>query len=248
MPGRTAAVWNPKDPRDFFNMDTHARKIIGALNIPRKRFVGIMPVCSTRMESKGVRTVIDVWAGLKRRFESIALVVANSHAGRNTDQTKLFRQYAVDRGLADGEDFLFTSDMMKNRPLPRKTVSDLFRISNVFVFASWRETCGNVFQEALISGNLLVLNSNLQCLHEMVQPVNVLFFPGTYCVPGMADGQPNNTKMVQYSPGFFKEMSGEIAKHAPRLDPLWHFSYETIWEEQFKPLIYDEEIKEEPFP
>lgn len=47
-----------------------------------------------------------------------------------------------------------------------KIISDLFRISNVFIFPTISEVCSLVLLEAMLSGNLLVLNKKVQSLYE----------------------------------------------------------------------------------
>jgi hypothetical protein len=136
---------------------------------------------------------------------------------------------------------MFTHDLDQYRPMPRKVVRDLMQISNLFVFASWRETTGNAFQEAQITGNLLILNQHLPCLQELADKDRTIWLDTSYKTPGKTDGQTGDLQQVNYHPNeepFFDHMAR--ARIIPNLWPkkhMWAFSFERIWHTQFKPLL-----------
>jgi len=239
-------VYNPKDPRTFFDFSPMACKIVKALDLPNKDIFQIFPHSAERMDSKGIDSVIRVFAALKRLGARVAIVFANANS--RSVQSEIINKKLIMKqqyNLIENEDYLFTSDIMRNRrPLPRKDVADLFRMSNLFVFGSWRETVGNCFQEAKASGCLLVLNQGLPSACEMGGK-DAIFFQSTHKTPGIRDGYPGDTRVVNYQPNestYFDHYAKEITERLNLTTPLaerWQFSWEWIWENQFKQLIYE---------
>lgn len=240
---KVACVYNPKDVRSFRDFHPLAWDICRRLSIAHKDAVAVFPHCSTRMDAKGIDAVVRVMAALKRRGLSIALVIPNGNARKVQPELQQKKRWMeAGMGLVDGRDFLFTSDIMENfRPLPRRAVADLFGISNLFVGGSYRETVGNIFQEAMISGCLLVLNQNLPCWREMAG-ADAIWFESTYKTPGVSDGVTGDMQIVKYrdETAYFDNLAAEIVRRLPRRDHLWKFSYDRIWERQFRPLLYGE--------
>ena len=235
-------VYNPKDYRSFNNFDKLSNDIIDIMDIPNKNAVQIFPFCSTRMDAKGIDGVIHCSAGLKRMGMKTALILANAN-GRN-------RQVNIDQkkklmnslGLVENQDYIFTSDLLNYKPLPRKSVSDLFKVSNYFVFTSWRETVGNVFQEAKISGCKLVLNKNLPCLVEQGGS-DAIYIDTTHKVPGLRDFEKGDTRTVKNGLSYWDSVASNLIPQLPSLEHKWAFSFDKIWKKQFKPLIEKAYIK-----
>jgi len=237
-------VHNPKDPRVFFDMHPFSWEIIRRLNIYEKDAVCIFPHCSTRMDSKGIDGVINVMAALKRAGKSIALVFCNANARKVQIEINAKREHMKKKGLVEDSDYMFTHGLDNYRPMPRQVIRDLMRISNIFVFASWRETTGNAFQEAQITGNLLILNQHLPCLRELARrDDNVIWIDTSYKTPGRIDGQTGDLQQVNYQPSddqWFDWFAK--ARVIPALEMnsrryMWDFSFERIWFDQFKPLL-----------
>lgn len=240
-------VYNPKDPRTFYDFSPKTCEIVKILDLPNKDIVQVFPHSSERMDSKGIDAVIRVFSGLKRRGMRVAIIFANGNyrsVQTEIDQKKKLMKEAYD--LIDHEDYLFTSDIMKKfKPLPRKDVADLFRMSNLFVFGSWRETVGNIFQEAKVSGCLLVLNYGLPSAREMGGK-SALYLMSTYKTPGIRDGYTGDTRVITYNPSeeeYFDSYAELVVQRLSVMIPLtdrWSFSWEWIWENQFKSLLYGE--------
>jgi len=238
-------VYNPKDPRTFFDFSEKVCEIVKTLDLPSKDIVQIFPHSAERMDSKGIDSVIRVFSALKRAGARIAIIFANANSRSVQTEIANKKGWMLQRyNLVENEDYLFTSDIMKNRkPLPRKDVGDLFRMCNLFVFGSWRETVGNCFQEAKASGNLLVLNKGLPSAQEMGGQ-DAIFFESTHKVPGVRDGMPGDTRVINYHPNeneYFDSYAKIIIDRLAAMPPLverWKFSWEWIWHHQFKDLIY----------
>jgi hypothetical protein len=254
-PKNVYCVYNPKDPRTFFDLSPLASKIAAHLKLWNKDVLQIFPHCSSRMQAKGIMGVIRVFAALKREGLSVAIIFANANSKSAQDEIMELKILMKDRyDLVENEDYIFTSDWTKNKkPLPRKDIADLMRLANIFVFASWRETVGNCFQEAKISGNLLVLNQHLPCLVEMGGK-DAIYFSTDHKIPGVKDhfgcelteeekllGDLNQANYPLGEDAYYNIIAKKIADRLyvmPRLAEKWKFSYEWIWKNQFKPLLY----------
>lgn len=243
-----ACVYNPKDPRTFFNLSPLVCEIIEKLKFWEKDIIQIFPHCSTRMESKGIIEVAELFGYLKKKGKKVALVFANANSRSVQERMDVLKGlFEKQFGLKEWEDFLFTSNLTeKFRPVPRSDIADLFKLSNLFVFASWRETVGNVFQEAKISGCLLVLNTYLPCLREMggTDPFDVLYWPTTHKIIGKTDQATGDVRFVNYQPsrdewfdGFCDTIIDSLRGRGTNQE-RWKFSRELIWENQLKPLLY----------
>lgn len=240
-------VYNNKDPRVFFDFHPHSWTIVKQLSLFDKDVISVFPHCSTRMDAKGFDGVIAVIAALKRRGLKVGLVFCNANARKVQPEIMQKKQLMLKMGLHEGEDYMFTHDLDNWKPMPRKVIRDLMRISNIFTFASWRETTGNIFQEAQISGNLLVLNGNLPCLRELATkiPGKVVWLNTSYKTPGVRDGTTGDLQQVDYHPTP-EEYFDHLIEHEimPKLEDKhyqWDFSFERIWMTQFWPLLREAE-------
>jgi hypothetical protein len=200
------------------------------------------------MESKGIMSVVRVFAALKRAGYTVAIIFAQGNSRKMQMEIARLKDTMRNRyNLIDGEDYLFTCDILRKfEPLPRQAVSDLYKVANLFVFGSWRETVGNCFQEAKISGNLMVVNKGLPVMLEMNSPNDTIFFTTDYSTPGVRDGAWGNLQRVHYGESgseedkYFDGLAEQILGRVQSRKHLWQFSYDWIWENQLRPLIYGE--------
>jgi len=233
-------VYNAKDFRSFNNCQPVTWEITKKLDIPNKDIVQVLPLCSTRMDAKGIDSVIRVFAALKLAGQKIALVIANSNGRHVKEEILKKKAFIYSLGLNDN-DFLFTSDITDWKPLPREAVADLFKISNLFVFASWREVCPNVLLEAKINGNLLCVNKRTPWALEFAGD-GAVHFEATHKTPGVQDGGDGDMTNVHYDAGaktYFEALANELISKVQSRSHLWEFSYEKIWHNQFKGLLND---------
>lgn len=77
-------------------------------------------------------------------------------------------------GLQD-EDVLFTSDIGYPEGFPRKSVLELFTLSNLFVCPSFSESFGLTVLEAASRGNFIVLNEAVPALKELGSTLGAYF-------------------------------------------------------------------------
>jgi glycosyltransferase involved in cell wall biosynthesis len=237
-----ACVWNPKDFRSFNDFDPLSWEITDMLDIPNKDVVQIYPHSASRMSAKGIDTLIKVFGNLRGKGLGVALILAQSSGKSNKviEMTELRKKQLEELGLKDKKDFIFTTDITPNRgPLSRKIVSDLFKVSNLFVFPSWKEVSPNVLLEAKISGNLLAISEGIAGAREFGGP-KAIYFKSTYKAPGVADGQPDDIVEIEVD---YDKLTKQIMKRLPSRKHLWEFSYENIWHKQMKQVLYRHEKK-----
>ncbi len=243
-----ACVYNPKDPRSFHNFHPYAWEVTKVLDIANKDFVQVFPFCTTRADAKGVREVIHVAAAIKRAGKKVGLVLANANARRMGFEIAKKDKLCQDLGLVKYDpkkpvqdaDYVWTSDIVDRKgPLPRPAVADLFLVSNYFSFGSWREVCPNVLLEAKITGNYLVVNQNTAPSVEFAGE-GASYFHSPSKRPGVPDGRGDMIRGTQarMTPQDWDRVAADIIEHAPSRAHIWEFSFERIWENQLKPLLY----------
>ena len=137
----------------------------------------------------------------------------------------------------------------EHAPLPRKAVADLFKLSNLFVFASCRESCSNVLMEARIAGCLMVVNENTAPLVEFAGR-SAIRFKGRSKTPGLVDGHPREWAEVgdptYDTPEFYirladtilSELNTQGMMYYSRREAIREFSYETVWNKYMRPALY----------
>ena len=235
-------IHNPKDFRAFQDFDPLAWKITKDLEVWNKDVVQIFPFCSSRMDAKGIDVLIEVFSGLKKEGANICLILANANYKSHEGEVQAKKGIMVQHGLVEGEDFFFTSDILGNTPLPRKAVADLFSISNVFVFASWRETASNILYEAKISGNLLVLTNRIPAIMEGGGD-DAIYFDATHRTLGVVAGEEGDLQNVSYhnKDRYFSDLAKQILEKLPSRKHIWEWSYENIWYNEMQPLLYGKE-------
>ena len=164
-------VPNSVDPRTFWNLDPFVTNLINKYDLLSAYYFGVYPLSSTRMvDGKQVHKAVKVFAKLKAQGHNIKYVICNAHANnqREKDTIKNLQVMFTDWGLTSNE-VIFTSleDSPKNEDgVNREIISQLFLLSNLFVFPTISENCSLILLEAMLSKNLLVLNANVPQLRE----------------------------------------------------------------------------------
>ena len=179
-------VHNSRDPRTFWNLDPFVMELINRYSLFESDIISVYPLSTPRMISgKGLDKVVKLHAKLKQLGYKTRLIVPNAHANAQPEQRSIseLRVWAAEQGL-ENKDIIFTSQERKEYELgvPPNIVSDLFRISNVFIFPTVSENSSLVLLEAMLAGNLLVLNQAVGTLKEHAGE-NALYFDFNYREP-----------------------------------------------------------------
>ena len=163
-------VHNSRDPRNFWSLDPLVVKLIEQYRLFEADIISVYPLSTPRMISgKGLDKVIRLHAKLKELGYKTRLIVCNGHANAQPDQRLISETQIWASGLnINHNELIFTSLQGKEYELgvSPKIVSDLFRIANVFIFPTVSENSSLVLLEAMLSGNLLVLNDKVGTLRE----------------------------------------------------------------------------------
>jgi len=180
---KVRVIFNEKDPALLFQWNPITKYIADKMKLYDKEIIQTYPICTTRMDSKGLNSVIKVFAELKKCGKKVALIICNSNGRRRLDEIKSKQDYAKSLGLTD-KDIVFTSTLSNEEHIihsevPNKVVSELLQISNLFVFPTVAEVCSNVLLEASMTKNLLVLNEDLPLLFDFADENSVLKYPFT---------------------------------------------------------------------
>lgn len=163
-------VPNSIDPRTFWDITPFTYNIIGMLNLMHADIITVYPVSTPRMEDgKQISVVIRIHGALKKLGLSTRLIVPNAHANQKEEKAMVERMNLLAQSVGlTGSEVVFTSvfGAEYEHGIPRSVVSELFKLSNVFIFPSISENCSLILLEAMLAGNLLVLNKDCTSLRE----------------------------------------------------------------------------------
>lgn len=184
---RVVSIPNARDLRSWARMTDGAAAAVDKMKLDEADLVQVYGVSGTRMDSKGLMTVIDVFAALKAESDlRVKLVIVNAHSVPGTDESAVkvkqtiagFSERATKAGLVMGEDMYFTSLEFPEwaNGVPGPVMSDLQQYGNVFVFPTIGEAGSLVLMEAALSGALLVLNQDVSALADAVPHDQALWY------------------------------------------------------------------------
>lgn len=232
-------VFNDKDPRLFFDWDAITCKIAEKYDLFNKDIIQTYPMCSTRMNSKGIDHVIKIFAKLKSLGNDVLLIVPNSNARKKKEEIEQKLKSAYEQGLEKG-DVLFTSTISPECEggVPRDVVRDLMLISNLFIFPSVSEVCPNVLLEASMTKQLIVVNRDFPAIFDFGED-------GKSCLAY------NFGSLIK--PGFryrteegYANLAREINEHLIHSKSNQQFlkikkisNIDTIYHKQLEPLLYE---------
>ena len=241
FPKDVRIVHNPVDPRLYWRANPLVKKIIDEFDILSADFVQTYPLSTTRMvDGKQIRTVIDIFAKLKTLGKRVRLIICNAHANDKREKQVIAEtfSYAATKGL-NANELIFTSfvDIPKyEMGVSREVVTQLFQLSNVFIFPTISENCPLILLEAMLAKNLLVLNENVGALREFGRE-NALYFKFG-----------SNTERVDYAnrDKFMEDVARIIISEFEINRPLkanrvllQEFNYDKVFKQSIEPLFYE---------
>ncbi len=235
-------VPNPRDVRGFWDLHPLVEDLIERYDLLDADIVSVYPLSTPRMiAGKGLDKAIKLHSKLKDLGYKTKLIVPNAHANAKRDKGTIADTFvwAADRGITP-YDLIFTSQQDSPRyeqGVEPKIVSDLFRISNVFIFPTVSENSSLVLLEAMLSGNLLVLNEKVGTLHEHAWK-DAIYFDFEY--------RENKEENERYYTDLAKILASQFEISKPlqaKRRALQKHSYDYIFKHFIEPLFY-EEIKQ----
>lgn len=234
-------VHNSRDPRTFWGLDPFVVKLIDDYQLFDADIISVLPCSTPRMVTgKGLDKVIKIHSKLKELGYKTRLIVPNAHANAKKDQQLIAETcvWAADRGIGNRE-LIFTSQLEEGAHLlgvsPR-IVSDLFRIASVFIFPTISENSSLVLLEAMLSGNLLVLNKKVGTLLEHAGE-KALYFDFEYREPKEVNEKYYLDLAKIIASQFEQDWSLQIKRRA-----LQKFNYDTIFAREIEPLLFEDTV------
>lgn len=241
FPKDVRVVHNPLDPRIFWDTHPIVDELIDKYDILSADFMQIYPVSTPRMvEGKQIKAVIHILAKLKKIGKTVRLVVCNAHANDKREKQTIAEvlSFANEKGLSSAE-VIFTS--LQSPPtyehgVPRSAVSQLFQLSNLFIFPSISENCSLILLEAMLSGNLLVLNKSLQSLREFGKHEALYFDFGSTQQDVHIDNREQYMRDIARI--IISEFGQNKALKAQNNAKQYH-NYDVIFKNSIEPLFYE---------
>lgn len=229
-------VHNSRDPRTFWGLDPLVLRIVNEYRLFEADIISIYPLSTPRMVSgKGLDKVIKIHSKLKQLGYKTRLVVPNAHANAQPEQRSIseLKMWASEQGI-ESHEIIFTSQFGKEYELgvTPKVVSDLFRISNCFIFPTVSENSSLVLLEAMLSGNLLVLNTAVGTLREHAGD-SALYFDFSY----REDKAKNEAYYQDLAKILASQFENDKALQVKRR-ALQKFNYDSIYK-QIEQVLYE---------
>ncbi|MBI4136918.1 glycosyltransferase family 4 protein [Candidatus Roizmanbacteria bacterium] len=239
FPKDVRIVYNPLDPRIFLKLDPLVESLINKYDILSADFLQVYPVSTPRMNSgKQLHIIIDIMSKLKKMGKKVAVVVCNAHA--NDKREKQLIGETINQASLLGitrNELIFTS--LEDEPkyehgVDRNIVSQLFQLSNLFIFPSLSENCSLILLEAMLSKCLLVLNDNVPPMREFAKE-NALYFKfGSN--EDIITYQDRDKWMEDIAKIIIAEMNTNRALKASS-DIKKHYSFDYIFKNSIEPLF-----------
>ena len=240
FPKDVRIVYNPLDPRLFWNLHPLTHSLIDKYGLLDADLLQVYPLSTPRMVAgKGLHTLIEIMGQLKKQNRSVRLIICNAHANDKREKQLIAetQSYATTQGLSANE-VIFTSleDQGYELGVPREVVSQLFQLSNLFIFPSASENCSLILLEAMLSKCLLVLNDNVPSMREFGKE-NAIYFKF-----GSNDDKVGYDDREAYMKDVAKVIISEFENNKvlkASTDIRKNFNYQAIFEKQIMPLLHE---------
>lgn len=234
-------VHNSVDPRTFLNLHPLVTSLINKYDLLSADYMGIYPLSSTRMvDGKQVQKAVKLMSELKKRGHNVKYIICNAHANheREKNTIKDLQATFASWGLSPDE-AIFTS--LEDSPtyeagVPREVISQLFQISNLFIFPTISENCSLVLLEAMMSKNLLVLNASVPQLREFGKDHALYMdFESKDTKINYADEDKYYAEWAAIVENKMKQQTALIGQR----DLLKNYNLDQIFLHQIEPLYYE---------
>ncbi len=164
--GAVRKVFNTVSPLGLYDFHDLTKKLWTDYKLWDQDYICVYPTRCTY--AKQPHKLINLMANIKAHQKKVKLIICNSWAN-GEDEIK-FTQSMREEGekLGVSSDLIITSELGKEWELgvPRQVVTDLMRVSDMFVMPSISETASLVMLEAALAKNLIMVNEDLCCMME----------------------------------------------------------------------------------
>lgn len=248
-PRDVRVVSNSRDPRTFWDLDPFVSEMIDKYDLLSADIISTYPVSTPRMmDGKQLHVVIGIHQHLQKLGFKTRLIVPNAHANGKNERELCQKLEKENPGW-----LVFTSlqkstkypdgrggELLYEHGVSQKIVSDFFRLSSVFIFPSISENCSLILLEAMLAGNLLVLNKDCSGLSEFGGD-NALYFKMGNLDMGIRN-EENALKSDGYVGDIAKIIKSEFERN-PALQAkrrtLKMFNYDAIFD-KIETLYYEQ--------
>lgn len=216
---------NAKDITYFYGFDDWTRLFVYDYGLLDKQVVQIYPLSMTRASDKGLPVAMHIFGEMEHRGIDASLVVVNAHATdqRSHDYKKQLLDYMDSEGITNT---IFMDDYLplakKYKGITNRQVANLMLVSNLFIFPTKSEACPLVLMEAALAGCLLVLNTDVPSLGDVVPHGETLYYPF-----GTLDAMPESIPFAAITHDIIKSLDSSAANKAKR-HVLRHFNLQSI--------------------
>ena len=231
-----------KDARTWWEFGDDTYEILNAHpTIMHSDVLCVYPASSDRLSSKRVDVVMEIIAHIKGQFNQIkvAFVCANQWAtGRQRkEDLQTFYRKANSLGL-DKNEFIFTSEVDKKFELglSKRTLRELFLLSNLFIFPTREESFGLVVPEAALSGAYCVYNRSLSMQMEITGMNGIYFHFGSF----EHDFNPPDEH------AYYKDVAKIILGRMKRNETIQtktymrkRYNYDYLYTQYYEPMLHE---------
>lgn len=202
--------------------------------------VQVFPASVDRLKAKKVDDVILIFSKMKKRGQSVCLIIANQWATgtQQKQDVEHFLKIARRNGLVPGEEVIFTSTWRSpqyDTGIPKRLLRELMQLSNLFIFPTQEESFGLVVPEvSLSSGALMVLNKSLEMQMEISGWTTLYFDFGSYRRQHNVDNEEN----------YFQGIADVIRYRMQRNESLLHrtfcrkaYNMDRLYFEVYLPIL-----------
>lgn len=165
-------VHNAIDFNRLFKLHPITQELVSSFDLLSTDYLCIYP--SRLVDAKQPHKIIKLMEAIKSKKKKVKLVFCNSWSNGQREQ-EYMKKLIAESTLSDQE-LIFTSEFKSNwckenkfniqLGVPREVSLDLMKLSDLFILPSVAECCSMMMLEAAATKNLLILNDDLQSLHE----------------------------------------------------------------------------------
>jgi hypothetical protein len=239
--GRCAVVYNSLPLLEMASPDT--QKVADSMDLLNTDILVVYPGRLTT--GKRFEKVAALAGAIQRKTEQHTKVVFCDFPSADIPGT-IYKRMIKTEGLKFGleeTDLVFTSDLGYVQGFPRRSVFELFGLSNLFLCPSYSESFGLTVLEAASRGNFLVLNEAVPALKELGDSLGAYFMRWD----GRNFGYDTHEKYVPSEQSYYEE-HGQIIVNLMREDrSLWaktrvrtHYHGAWICHNQLMPLLMED--------
>jgi len=195
------------DPTEGMNHFT--KRLYDELNLAEPEVLMVYPLRLDR--GKYAEANVQIMAGCKDNGMTSHLLICDfqSTGGDKVLYREELKELALRLGVEDRVTFLSEFDESASMEVSHETVLELFTLSNVFCLASKSETYSLIAQEAMLKGNLCLLNHDFAPFRQ-IYGKNALYkqFDGANIAFSGFDGEINTSHSDMES--YYKALASNI--------------------------------------